>query len=61
MVVLLALDPRFMDSNLAEDDGFLMEIRIRSAISARGEVKLLVLCKILRYVEETYKYERGTS
>jgi hypothetical protein len=39
------LDPRFVGSNLAEDDGFLRAIKIRSATSFGGEVKPSVPCR----------------
>jgi hypothetical protein len=35
------LDPRFVGSNLAKDEGFSRKIKIRSTTSFRGEVKLL--------------------
>jgi hypothetical protein len=38
----LLLDPRFAGSNSAEDNGFLRAIKIRSATSFGGEVKLTV-------------------
>jgi hypothetical protein len=51
------LDPRFRDSNPAEDDGFLRAITIRSITSLGGEVKPSVPCrKILRHVKEPYRY-----
>jgi hypothetical protein len=49
----LPLDPRFMVSNPAKDDGFLRVIKIHSPTSYRGEVKLLAPCrKFLWHVKE---------
>jgi hypothetical protein len=42
VVAYLPLDSRFACSNLAEDDGFLRVIKIRSKISFRGEVRFMV-------------------
>jgi hypothetical protein len=56
VVACLPLDPRFVGSNPAKNDGFLRTIKIRSTTSFR-EVKPLVPCrKILRHVNEPYKY-----
>jgi hypothetical protein len=61
VVSVLALDPRFMGSNVAEDDGFLRVIKIYNMTSFRGNVKLSVSsCKIL-HVTGCYNYERDTS
>jgi hypothetical protein len=50
------LDPRFVGSNLAKDDGFLRAIKILIMTSFEGEVKLSVPCrKIIRHVKEPYK------
>jgi hypothetical protein len=49
----LPLDPRFMGTNSAEGDGFLMAIQIRSTTSFGWEVNPRAPCrKILRHVEE---------
>jgi hypothetical protein len=50
---MLALGPKFVVSNPAEDDGFLRAINIRSMTSFGREVKLS--CKVLRHVKEPYK------
>jgi hypothetical protein len=44
-LVVACWTPRFMDSNLVEDDGFLRVIKIRSMTSFGGEVKSLVSCR----------------
>jgi hypothetical protein len=41
VVACLPLDPRFMGSNLAKDDGFLRVIHIHSTNFFTGEVKPL--------------------
>jgi hypothetical protein len=52
------LDPRFAGSNLGEDNGFLIAIKIHSMTSYGGEVKLSVpCCKILQHVKEHYRYK----
>jgi hypothetical protein len=43
VVTCLPLDPRLTVSNLAEDDGFLRVIKIRSTTSFVGEVKPSVM------------------
>jgi hypothetical protein len=43
-VACLPLDPRFMDSNAAEDDGFLRAIKICNMTCFEGEVKLSAQC-----------------
>jgi hypothetical protein len=49
------LNPRFAYSNPAEDDGFLMAIKILSTTSFGGELKAAVPCrKILRRVNYPY-------
>jgi hypothetical protein len=51
VVACLSLDPRFAGSNTAEDDEFVMAIKIRSTTSFGGEVKSSVPCrKILRRI-----------
>jgi hypothetical protein len=58
----LPLDPRFAGSNPAEDDGFLMVIKIHCATSFGGKVILLApCCKILLHVREPYTYEKDDS
>jgi hypothetical protein len=60
----MLLDPRFADSNPAEDDVIFKSesVKIRSTTSFGGEVKLSVSCsKILRYVKDPYEFERDTS
>jgi hypothetical protein len=58
----LPLDPKFADSNPAEDDGFLRAIKISSISSFGGEVKLFAPFRmILRHVKELYEYERDIS
>jgi hypothetical protein len=52
----LPVDPRFVGSNPAEDDGFLRAIKVRST-SFGGEVKPSVTCKILWYVKRPLQYE----
>jgi hypothetical protein len=48
-------------SNPAEDDGFLMAIKIHSTISFGGEVKPSVPChKILRHVKDPYSMKTDT-
>jgi hypothetical protein len=42
MISVLAIDPRFAGSYLAEDNGFLSAIKILSTISFGGQVKLSV-------------------
>jgi hypothetical protein len=50
-VSALAIGPRFAGSNPAEDERFLIAIKIRSTTSFGGEVNLSVpFRKILRYV-----------
>jgi hypothetical protein len=52
VVSCLPLDQRVAGSNAAEDDGFLMAIKIRSTASLGGEIKPSVPCrKILRQVK----------
>jgi hypothetical protein len=51
VVSCLPLDQRVAGSNAAEDDGFLMAIKIRSTASLGGEVKPSVPCKILWHVK----------
>jgi hypothetical protein len=47
------LDPRFIGSDLAEDDVFLKVIKIHSTTSFREKVKLSAPCpKILRHVKK---------
>jgi hypothetical protein len=59
VIICLLLDPKFLGSNLAEDDGYLTAIKIHSTTSVRGEVKPSVPCsKILQHVKEPYKYEQ---
>jgi hypothetical protein len=48
VVACLPLDPRFADSNLAEDDGFLRAIKIHSTTSFRKEWKPSVPCPMLQ-------------
>jgi hypothetical protein len=56
------LDRRFSGSNLADDDGFLREIKIHSMFSFGEEIKPSVpCCKILQHVRESYKYKKDTS
>jgi hypothetical protein len=51
----MPLDPRFACSNLAEDDRFVIAIKICSTTSLGGKVKLAVPChQILRHVKEPY-------
>jgi hypothetical protein len=45
VVACLPLHPRLAGSNLAEDDGFLRVIKIRSTTSFGGEVKSSVPCR----------------
>jgi hypothetical protein len=53
------LDPRFLASNPAEDDGFLRAIKIRSRTSFGVEIKPYVPCRnILRLAKELYKYKK---
>jgi hypothetical protein len=53
VVVCLPSDAGFAGSNLAEDNGFLMAIKIRSTTSFGGEVKPSAPCrKSLRCVKE---------
>jgi hypothetical protein len=52
-LLCLPLDPRFMGSSLAEDNGFLREIKICGTTSFGGEVKLPAPChEILRHVKD---------
>jgi hypothetical protein len=54
-LLCLLLDLRFVESDLAEDDGFLREIKICSMTSFREEVKPMVPCrKILRHFKDLY-------
>jgi hypothetical protein len=53
MVACLPLDPRFADSNPAEDDGFLRVIKIRSTTSFGGEVKPSAPCRRLTACKRT--------
>jgi hypothetical protein len=49
------LESRFTGSNLADDDGFLRAIKIRSTTYFGGEVKPAVPChKILQHVKKPY-------
>jgi hypothetical protein len=58
----LPLDPSFAGSNPAQDDGFLMAIKIRSTTFFGGEVKPFVPCrKTLRHLKIHAKYDRDTS
>jgi hypothetical protein len=54
------LDPRFRDSKLAEEDGFLRAIKILSTtFFEQEEVKPSAPChKILWHVKEPNKYEK---
>jgi hypothetical protein len=62
MVIVIAFDTRFAGSNPAEDDRYLMAIKIRSMTSFGGEVKPMTQCrKILRHVKDPLKYDRGTD
>jgi hypothetical protein len=54
------LDPRFTGTNPAESNGFLRAIKIHTMTSFEGEVKPSASCKILRDVDECYRYERDT-
>jgi hypothetical protein len=59
-MVCLLLDPKFLGSNLAEDDGYLTAIKIHSTTSVRGEVKPSVpYSKILQHVTSMNKIIRG--
>jgi hypothetical protein len=52
MVACLALDPRFVGLNPAEEVEFLRAKKICSTSSFGGEVKTSVLCrKILRHIK----------
>jgi hypothetical protein len=52
--IVLAVGPKILGSNPAEDDGFLRAIEIRSKTSIGGEVKPLLPCrKFLRHVKES--------
>jgi hypothetical protein len=56
----LLLGQRFAGSNLAEDDGFLREIR--NMTSFRGEVKPSAPCRnIYGILKNTAEYDRDTS
>jgi hypothetical protein len=58
-LVCLPLDSRFTGSNPAEDNGFLMAIKIHSTTSFGGEVKLSVpRSSILWHVKEPYRYKK---
>jgi hypothetical protein len=48
------LDPRFVGSNPAYDDGIFRAIRIHCTTSFGGEVKPAVPCKILHHVKYPY-------
>jgi hypothetical protein len=52
VVIVLAIGPRFACSNAAEDDGFLMAMKILSTTSFGAEVMPTVPCdEILRHVK----------
>jgi hypothetical protein len=55
------MDPRFVGSNPAEDDGLLRAIKIGSTTSfRRGEVKLSVLChKTLWHIKDSYSMKES--
>jgi hypothetical protein len=54
----MPLDPRFPDSNPAEDDGFLRAIKIRSTTSFGREIKpSATRYNILRHVKTPAEYE----
>jgi hypothetical protein len=56
-----ATGPKICSFGLAEVDGLLRAIEIRSTTYFRGEVKPSVpCCKILRHVKEPYEYESDT-
>jgi hypothetical protein len=44
MVIVLVIEPKVHGSNLAEDDGILMTIEIRTTTSFRWEVKPSAPC-----------------
>jgi hypothetical protein len=55
------MNPRFAGLNLAEDDGFLMAIKIHTTASFGGEVKPSVPCReILRHVKNPYSMKADT-
>jgi hypothetical protein len=57
----LPLDPRFAGLNQADEDGFLMVIKICCTTSFIGEVKPKIpCCKILRPVKELCRYKKDT-
>jgi hypothetical protein len=60
MVIMLATNPRFVDSNLAKNNVFLRAIKDRSTTSIGGEAKPSALChKILQNVKNPLTYDRG--
>jgi hypothetical protein len=62
VVACLLMETRIEGSNPAEDNRFIRETKIRTAILFGGEVKPPSTCrKILRHVKETFDYERDTS
>jgi hypothetical protein len=55
------LEPRFAGSNLAEDDGFLRAIKVRSTTPFGGEVKPSVSYrKVYGVLKNPVEYERDT-
>jgi hypothetical protein len=60
-VACLPLDPRFADSNPAEDDGILRAIKLRRTNSFGRDASRQFHAVDLRHVKEPYKYESETS
>jgi hypothetical protein len=55
------LDPGFVDSNPAEDDGILKAIKMCTMTSFRGELKPAVICcKILWPVKDPCSLKRDS-
>jgi hypothetical protein len=55
VVIMVVLDPKFVGSDLAKDNGFLTVIKIHSMTAFLGEVKPAVpCCKILWHVKDPY-------
>jgi hypothetical protein len=56
VVACLPLDPRFAGPYPVENDGVVIEIKIRGTTSFGGKIKQSVPCrKILQHVKETFE------